>query len=110
MITGNKYLFIFLILAAGVACWLFTDKIMEILAGLFLGGGAIAASKKKAEKAVSIADEHEEMADIALVESVQHLEEAKDSHNEALALAEDDTEPQYENLPDGFTRKSISSE
>ena len=104
----KQYKVIIIIALAAIACFIFYDWILEIVLGVVgLGAVAVAAKKHKAKEAEIVADEHENMADAALIESVKAMNEAKASHDEALVTAKKTAGPKK--VPPGFKKKKISS-
>ena len=112
-LNDNTTLMVAGILLCGLGAYLFFDIATETLLGLFgLGSGAVIALKNKAKTSKIIADEHEDMADIALVASTKELNEAIADHDETLAIAkkqQQDGEINDNDLPPGFKRTNISS-
>ena len=100
-LNDNTTLMVAGILLCGLGAYLFFDIATETLLGLFgLGSGAV------------IADEHEDMGDIALINSIKELNEAVADHDETLAIAkkqQQDGEINDNDLPPGFKRTNISS-
>ena len=104
----SEYRIYFIIILAGIGCFVFWDYAVEILIGLFgLGGAAIAAKKQKAKEAQIIADEHEAMSDAEFVKSVKEMNNAIDSQKEAVEIANKEIEAIK--APPGFKKKSIKS-
>ena len=106
----NKYTLIALIIAAGVACFLFTDKIMEIIAGaLLLGGGsAVANAKKKGQEASQEAEIYDDMGVVIREDVMEAIDEINAEHNEIINIAEDIT-PVPDDKNPNTTRRTIRS-
>ncbi len=89
---------------------------IEKLAGLWewilgvLGVSTIAAMKVQADKEKAVGEVYEDQADVHLADSVNEVNQAKESNQQAVDIAKDDTVPNYEKLPPGFKRTGISSE
>jgi len=111
VIIVNKYTLIALIIAAGVACFLFTDKIMEIIAGaLLLGGGsAVADAKKKGQEASQEAEIYDDMGVVIREDVMEAIDEINAEHNEIINIAEDITDPKNKPKPGSTRRKFTSS-
>jgi len=91
----KPYLPIILPVLAGIALFIFWDYALEIVLGLFgLGAVAIKTQKTKSERAATIADEHENLADARIIQSINELKQAETAHDKAVEIAEkDDTTP-----------------
>lgn len=98
------------IIVAAVLFWdWIAEHVIELLTFGALGGGAVAAKKKQASKAKIIADEHEDLMQHDLDAANRVANEGADAHQNAVNIAEDATDPNYNNLPPGFKPKSIKS-
>jgi hypothetical protein len=94
--TLNKYQWLGLLVIAAVGSYLFYDYILQIVLGLFaLGAAAVISKQDKSERAAVIADEHENLADARIIQSVNELKQAETAHDKAVEIAEkdDDTTP-----------------
>ena len=108
--------FYVLILVAGVVCWLFLDQIIQFFTENLLGaltfgavgGGALAANKKKRKEAAIIRDEHEQLEQAKVDESIRELIKADEQHEQAQDIAEGITKPN-EKTKSGYTRKRFTS-
>lgn len=100
--------------AAGVAGFYFYDIIIDNLLAIFtlggLGGAAAVAAKERAKEAQIVADEHEQLGQYDLEKSNTIANEGVEAHQNAVDIAENVTDPNYNNLPPGFKKKSIKSE
>lgn len=112
MINPSKVKYIVVAIVVALAAFIFYDWVVEWIAELIMAVlaffGVATANEKRKEINKYIADEHEDMADERLAESVKELEKAKEAHSSAHEAA-DVTEPNYNNLPPGFKPKKISS-
>lgn len=98
------------IVIVGLALHFFADRIVDILLGILGLGTAVVVSKKKAaQKAQTIADEHENMSDSYLLASADQMDAAAKAHGRAKEAAEGPTIPRHDDLPEGFKRTDIRS-
>ena len=109
-LTKIELLIVMIVL--GLAGFYFYDWIIENFLSVItlgaLGGGAVAA--KKISKAKTIADEHEQLGQYDLEKSNTASNEGAEAHQNAVDIAENITDPNYNNLPPDFKKKSIKSE
>ena len=89
------------------------DLLMEFwqwIAGAIFGIATLNELKERSNKAMAQADEHEEIADHYVSQSVQEINQAKQDQQQAKQIAEDVTEPDYTKMPTGYKRESIKSQ
>ena len=107
----NKYQWLVILMLAAIGGYLFYDYILQIILGLFgLGAVAVASKQDKAEKAIAIADEHQNMADAYIIKSVNDLKQAETAHDKAVDIAEKDDDTTPIPVKVGGKRKKISSQ
>jgi uncharacterized membrane protein len=98
-------------LAVGACLYFFWSHILQIILGLFGLGAAVVASKQdKAEKAIAIADEHENLADARIIQSVNELKQAETAHDKAVEIAEKDDDTTPIPVKSGGVRRSFKSQ
>lgn len=102
----SKYLWPLLIIGGTIAAYVFYDRILEIIIGVFGLGALAEGAKQKAKKARTVADEHEDLAQYDLQQSNESAQKAEKSHDQAIEDSEDIT-PVDEK--DGFKRTTIRS-
>lgn len=111
----NKQLLtkVLMVVAGLLAVYFLWDLISgQLIALLTLGAAgaaAVAEKKKKAEQAIAAADEHENMTDSHLVDSVRELNDAISSNQAAVDIANNSESPDHDKTPVGYRRKSIRS-
>lgn len=97
------------VIIAGYFFWHWiVENVVTVITGGIAGGAAIEAARRKAKKAQTIADEHEDIADIRIVEATKEADNGQAAWERAQQASEDTTEPNHD-LPPGFKRKSIRS-
>ena len=106
----KPYLPIILPVLAGICLFIFWDYAVEVILGLFgLGAVAAAGQKSKQEKAIAVADEHENLMNDAIADAVIHQKHADMLRQDALDIAEDIT-PMPAQPAKGKTRRKFTSQ
>ena len=107
----NKYQWLVILALAAIGGYLFYDYILQIILGLFgLGAAAVIAKQDKSERAATIADEHENMADARIIQSFNELKQAETAHDKAVEIAEKDDDTTPIPVKAGGKRKTFSSQ
>jgi len=104
----NRNLIIVIVVAVGAAYLFIGPDALYGLVAVALGFNKPKTTGEKVAVAENEAERSEEQVDIHLAESAKDMNEAKESQQEAVDIAESITVPDHE-VKSGRTRKSFSS-